>query len=316
LREATEGKAFDAILEDEFRSIPAELAQRLYLIVCCFYQHGAFIRDTLLAEILHVDVTTMYSATSDATAGVVRFEDIDPSYGHQAARARHRKIAAVVWERCAEPGEREEILLDSLNRINLTYREDVRAFENFIRSDRLIDSLRSLENRVKFFELACKKDPTNPYVRQHYARMLERANQLHLALGQIEEGLRLNPEIRVLRHTKGLILQRLAMTTESAEIARRRLVQSEGEFKSCLALNERDEYGYQGLASLYVDWAERTEDANESAEYIARAESTITEGLRKVRVREGLWIVSSRIQRVLGSPSGEDRLALSATRLD
>ena len=228
---------------------------------------------------LNVSVTAMYAATSDATDGVVLFEEIDPSYGHYAARARHRKIAAVVWERCAEPGEREEIILGALSRLNLNYRTDVKAFEDFIRSDRLVDSIRTLDARIRFFEQACQKDPSSPYVRQHYARMLARAGQFNLALGQIDEGLKLNTHIRVLHHTKGMILSQLAMTTESREIGRRHLLQSEEEFRHCLKANNKDEYAYQGLATLYVDWAERTDDAAEAADYLARAEAIINEEL-------------------------------------
>ncbi len=44
MREATEGgKSFDAILEGEFYGIGTPEARRLYLAVCCFYQHGALV---------------------------------------------------------------------------------------------------------------------------------------------------------------------------------------------------------------------------------------------------------------------------------
>ena len=251
LREATEGRAFDAILEDEFRSIPTDIGQKLYLTVCCFYQHGALICDSLLSDIINVSITDIYSKPLlDATAGVVIFEDIDPSYGHSAARARHRKIAAVVWERCSEPGGREQLIIDALSRMNLNYRTDTQAFEQFIRSDRLVDSIRTLEDRMRFFEQACQKDPKSPYVRQHYARMLARSKQFNSALAQIEEGLNIDSRIRVLHHTKGIILHQLAMTPQSRDIARRRLAQSEDEFRYCIAANDRDEYAYQSLATL------------------------------------------------------------------
>ncbi|MDZ4379915.1 MAG: SIR2 family protein [Parvibaculum sp.] len=301
LREATEGKAFDAILEDEFRSIPTDTARRFYLIVCCFYQHGALVRDNLLADMLKISLTDMYAEISEATAGVVVFEEIDPSYGHHAARARHRKIAAVVWERCTEPAERDGIILDALSRLNLNYRADAQAFENFIRSDRLVDSIRTLEDRIRFFEQACQKDPTSPYVRQHYARMLGRADQYSLALSQIDEGLKADSKIRVLHHTRGLILHQIAMKTESLEIARRRLAQSEDEFRYCINEAPKDEYAYQGLADLYVDWAQRVGDSAESTDYFAKAEEVIASGLKHVRVRDGLWLVSAKIQSLLGN---------------
>jgi tetratricopeptide (TPR) repeat protein len=301
LREATEDLGFDAILEDEFRNIPNEVAKTLYLAVACFYQHGALIRDSLVAEMLRLPLSEMYAAVKDASEGVVVFEEIDPSYGHFAARARHRKIAAVVWERCAEPGQREQIVLDALGMMNLNYGADAKAFEDFVRSDRLVDSIRTLDGRIRFFEQACQKDPMSAYVRQHYARMLSRSKQFNLALGQIEEAIKIDPDIRVLHHTKGVILSELALSIPSRDIGRRRLVQSEDEFRNCLRMNDKDEYAYQTLASLYVDWARTSTDPLEAADYLARAETVINDGLRQVRVREGLWLVSSEIQDILGN---------------
>lgn len=301
LREATDGKGFDAIIEDEFRGIPNDTAKRLYLTVACFYQHGALIRDSLAADLLKMPLADMYAVVKEAAQGVVHFEEIDPSYGHYAARTRHRKIAAIVWERCAEPGQRDQIIIDALTLMNLNYRADVKAFEDFIRSDRLIDSIRDLDGRIRFFEQACQKDPASPYVRQHYARMLARAGQFNLALGQIDEALKLKSDIRVLHHTKGVILSELAATTSAREIARRRLVQSEEEFRVCLGMNDKDEYAYQTLAQLYVDWARNSTDPSEVADYLAKAETAVSDGLRKVRVREGLWLVSSQIHAILGN---------------
>lgn len=65
-------------------------------------------------------------------------------------------------------------------------------------------------------------------------------------------------------------------------------------------MNSRDEYGYQGLAELYLGWARRVSDPDEVTTYIAKAEEEINEGLKQVRVRDGLWIVSSEIKKWLG----------------
>jgi hypothetical protein len=301
MREATEGRGFDAILEDEYRGISNDIAKRLYLLVCCLYQHGAYARDGLLCDLLKVSPSELYPLTSSETEGVVIFEEIDPSYGHFAARARHRTIAAVVWERVAEAAEREDIILGTLSALNLNYKTDVKAFDNFIRSDRIVDAVRSLEARINFFEAACQKDPESPYVRQHYARMLLRSSQPNLALTQIDQALDISDDIKVLHHTKGLILAHLALEVDGQDVARKRLAQSEAEFRRCIAMADRDEYGYQSLAQLYVDWARRASTESETADYLARAESVIGDGLRKVSTRDGLWIVSAGIQQVLGN---------------
>lgn len=314
MRQATEGKSFDAILEDEFRGIKDPVSARLYLTVCCFFQHGAFVRDSLLSDLLGMSLPDLYARTRDWTEGVVIFECIDEINGIFAARARHHLIAAVVWERCGEATDRERVLQESLSALNLNYGLDKDAFESIIRSDRVVDSIRTLEGRIRFFDTAANKDPMSPYVRQHYARMLSRDNKAEFALTQIDEGLKLDPKIQVLYHTKGVILTQLALSTKSVDIARRRLAQAEDSFRKVLAMNNRDEYSYQGLAQLYAGWARRSETPEESAEYISKAEAVIGDGLKVVRVRDGLWIESSKIQSLLGDQPSYLRALENAVR--
>ncbi len=306
MREATEGKSFDAILEDEYRNIGDALSRRLYLAVSCFYQHGVYARAALLAKILDIPLAEMYEATTDATEGVVIYECLQKSEERYGARARHRTIASVVWERCGIIGEREGILQAALDALNLNYAVDKNAFEYFVRSDRLVEDIRTLDGKIRFFDRACQKDPYSPYVRQHYARMFLREKKYELALDQIDKALELAPRIRVLHHTKGHILHEYAMEVESLELARRRLVQSEDSFLEGLRLSPRDDFCYQGLARLYFGWAKRLwqHHEDEATEYISKAEEVITEGLRTVRVRDSLWVVSAEIQAWLGDEHG------------
>lgn len=305
LREATEGKSFDAILEDEFQGIMNTKARQAYLIVCCFFQHGTFIRENLLADMLEMTLTEFYEVVNKSTEGVIKYDVLDQSNGTYGARARHRIIASVVWERCSNSSDKETILQSALKKLNLTYKTDKDAFDNFIRDDRLIEDIGSLPAKIRFFDFACKKDPKNPYVRQHYARMLFRAESLTLALTQIDEAIKLNPNLRVLYHTKGHILSEVALTEGSLDIARRRLIQSEDCFNKALTINNRDEYSYQGLARLYFGWAQRFNHGLEQTLYITKAEEVISRGLKNASVRDSLWIVSSDIQAWLNNQESQ-----------
>ena len=69
-------------------------------------------------------------------------------------------------------------------------------------------------------------------------------------------------------------------------------------------MNQRDEYGHQGLADLYLRWARRTPDEQESVEYLRKCEMAITDGLAQVRNRVGLWIVSSQVAEYLDDTPG------------
>jgi tetratricopeptide (TPR) repeat protein len=62
----------------------------------------------------------------------------------------------------------------------------------------------------------------------------------------------------------------------------------------------RDDYGYASLAELYREWAERSQDADESAAYLRKAEETVAIGLRRTRVHDSLLIESSKIAKALG----------------
>ena len=300
MREATSNENFDAILEDEFRGISDAISRTMYLTVCCFYQHGAYIRDELLASLLDLSTIEMYDQTNLSTEGVVVFDLIDASKGLYAARARHRVIASVIWERCGDRVEKDHILQKTLDSLNLNYLADKNAFDNFVRSDRIVDSIQSLDGKIRFFETACRKDPISPYVRQHYARMLSREGNAELALDQIDKAIKIDGNIKALHHTKGVVLSRLALSIESEGIARRRLAQSEASYQKVLSMYKRDEYSYQGLAQLYIGWAKRISTVSERMEYLSKAEEIISEGLKKVRARDSLWIESSRIQEFLG----------------
>jgi tetratricopeptide (TPR) repeat protein len=301
LREATEGKSFDAILEDEFRGIQSSTARRLYLAVCCFHQHGAFARDALLAQLLDVPLIQLYQEANAGTEGVVIHECVNQAREAYGARTRHRTIASIVWERCASAEEKDALLNSALSSLNLNYGQDAAAFESFIRDDYTIDQIRTLDGKIRFFETACKKDPDSPYVRQHYARMLMREGRSELALGQVDLAIKMNPQVRVLYHTRGMVLKELALSVNTADIARRRLAQSETSFRRGLSLYRRDEYCYQGLAQLYLGWAKRASTPEESTEYVMKAEQVVSEGLTQVKVRYGLWIESSNIEAYLGN---------------
>ena len=90
MREATEGKSFDAILEDEYQGIGDTLARQLYLIICCIYQNGAYARDGLLAQLLDKELTEFFEITKDATEGIIVYDCVDETKGIFVARARHR----------------------------------------------------------------------------------------------------------------------------------------------------------------------------------------------------------------------------------
>lgn len=303
MREVTDGRAFDAIIEDEYRSIQDDTARDMYGVVCAFSRVRATVRDFVLADTLGINVADVYGESMAGTEGTITFDDVDEARQITGARARHHIIAEIVWQRCVTPLFREKLMLNALGALNLTFGVDAKAFDLFTRDDSTVDSLQSLEGRMKFFESACRKDPTNAYVRQHYARMLRREGSFEAALTQIEKALEMNPRGRTLWHTKGTLLRDMALDAKlTVDFARRRVAQSEAAFTAALRLNSKDEYSYQGLAILYLGWARRMapHSAAESIDYVQKSEEAIRGGLAVVRDKDSLYIASSEIEKFLG----------------
>ncbi len=189
--------------------------------------------------------------------------------------------------------------MQALESLNLTFGVDVKAFEQFTRDDDAVDSLRGLEPKIRFFEAAVRKDPRNPYVRQHYSRMLRREKRFDLALGQINEALEMSPRARILHHTKGMVLKDLAMDAPIEDMGRRRLTQAEQAFTVAINMAPKDDYGYSSLADLYLEWARKCNASEEAVAYVAKAQEVVFRGLAVVRQRESLYLIMSDIESFL-----------------
>lgn len=300
LREATEGKAFDAIIEDEYLGIHDARAQELYALVCAFSRVGTIARDQLCGDICEMNVLDVHDYTKASLSGVVKFHTINDRMGLDGLKARHRIIADIVWNRCLHSADRQRVLLSAVDRVNLTYSVDAKAFESFTRDDVVVDSLDSFTAKSDFFERACRRAPDNPYIRQHYARMLRRERKLEAALAQVDAALKIAPNVRSIQHTRGMVLGDLALEASTEPLGRRRLAQGEDAFKQAIHDNERDEYPYRSLADLYLKWARYVSDSKESVLYAAKAQEVISAGMEKADTADGLFVAMADIEDFLG----------------
>lgn len=312
LREATEGRAFDAIVEDEYRSLTSPEAQAIYALAACFHRTGAMLRDGLCGDVLALSPLDIVDHLRTDLAGVVSYTEIDIRRGLDGLRTRHRVIADIVWDRCIPHLEREQLLLSAVDQLNLTYNVDLKAFEALTRDDSAVDLLGSFEAKTDFFERACRRAPRDAYVRQHYARMLRRERRFELALSQIETAKKIGPRVRVIRHTEGMILRDMALSAPTPELGMRRLAQAEQCFKDAIAQTPSDDYSYKSLADLYLDWAKRAGTDAESVRFAAMAEAVVSDGLGAAHLKDGLYVASAAIEDYLGDQPGRVEALKSA----
>lgn len=305
IREATEGKSFDAIIQDEFVGIGDSFSQDAYKLISCLHQFDVQVRMDLLMSLLGVTEVEFYEYTKSPLKGVIVYDLYNSERMIYVARTRQRLIAKIVWDNCITKTEKETIIDEIFSKINISHYLDRKAFEQFYRSDELIDALPSLESRMRFFNSACAIDPSNPYVRQHFARMLVRNSQEEIALTTVETAISMDKNIRALQHTKGYVLHQMALRANTLELGRKRRAQSEEAYMTTISMNDRDSYGYQGIAELYIDWAKKTPDIDEETLYLAKAEEILIKALSKVSDKETIWMELSKIDEYLSDTPGQ-----------
>ena len=66
----------------------------------------------------------------------------------------------------------------------------------------------------------------------------------------------MDKNIRALQHTKVMSFIRW-LCANTLELGRKRRAQSEEAYMTTISMNDRDSYGYQGIAELYIDWAKK-----------------------------------------------------------
>ncbi len=273
---AGEGVGFDSIIEGEYRSINHEnspsVSRDLYLLVCCFYQHGMLIRDELLEDVLGYPLQSLYDDVGTNLEGLVEYVETNIVKGQYAARARHRIIAQIVWKKCGTRQLKEKLLQKAMEKLNLSYRLDRKVFELFFRTDEIVETFSTLEGKIKFFETAARRDPNNVYVLQHFSRMLLRENNVTLALNQIDDAITKDKTkaIRSLHHTRGLVLADLAMSDENNEMARKRLAHAEREFLFSEGLKVGSE-----RASLLITSADIQNDLGNQPERLSKLRQAV-----------------------------------------
>ena len=196
------------------------------------------------------------------TEGLVLPVDLNGLSAIWVAFARYRDHCGHSLRRSVELVTRQRGMLNAIDKLNISYALFTKAFECFYASsDDAVDTLQSIESKMDFFELACRKDPTDVNVRQHYALMLRRERAYEQVLEQIDEtGARASEPRCGLVDTQGTsscaTLQSISAHpshTGSGQGGAKRISVS----LSAEIPNDRDEYSTQGLADLYLDRAQR-----------------------------------------------------------
>lgn len=154
LHEATLGKPFEDIIEDEFKHVEPYEAQRIYLTICVLNRLNVPVRAGIVARIHGVPFEEFRKRLFSPLELVVQTE-YDPIIRDYLYRARHPHIAEIVFERIlANQEERYDAYLRCLQELNIDYSTDLRAFRQMIRGRSLLELFPNHELVKRIYHIA------------------------------------------------------------------------------------------------------------------------------------------------------------------
>jgi tetratricopeptide (TPR) repeat protein len=153
LHEATFGKPFEDIIEDEFaRIVPAE-AQQLYLTICVLNRLGVPVRAGLIGRIYSIYFEDFKQRLFLPLEKVVHATD-DPVLRDYVYRARHPHIAEIVFERVLRTeDQRFTEYVKVLRHLNPAYAPDEKALRGLMRGRNILELFPSHDLASQLYDI-------------------------------------------------------------------------------------------------------------------------------------------------------------------
>ena len=276
LREATEGKRFDQIIQDEYSEIPEELAQEAYLLICCVYQAKVTMRAGVLRRLTGVSFED-FQAKLLTPAERVIIEDKED--GEVVYRARHPIVAQIVADyKIPAAVERLSIYRRIFESLDLGIAEDRLAYQRLSRSRELADSLISYSLKAAFYKACRDANPSDAIAAQHWAIAAMDDRRFDTAQQQLNTARELDPRDKSIQHSWGMLALRQYENKSGTSWEPIHFTNAEERFSELIRRNPRESVSYVSLATLYRARARRVTDESGKVDWYSRALGVLEDG--------------------------------------
>ena len=276
LREATEGKRFDQIIQDEYSAIPEESAQQAYLLICCVYQSKVTMRAGVLRRLTGVSFEDFYERILAPAAKIIIEDKEDDEVVY---RARHPIVAQIVADyRLPGAVERLSIYRRILESLDLGIAEDRLAYQRLSRSRELVDSLMSYNLKAGFYKACRDANPSDAIAAQHWAIAAMDDRRFDNAQQQLNAARELDPRDRSIQHSWGMLALRQYEHRPGTSWEPIYFANAEERFLDLIRRHPREPVSYGSLAALYRTRARREPDGAGQVNWYSRALGVLEDG--------------------------------------
>ena len=276
LREATEGKRFDQIIQDEYSAIPEGSAQEAYLLICCVYQAKVTMRAGVLRRLTGVSFEDFQVKILTPAERVI-IEDKED--GEVVYRARHPIVAQIVADyKIPAAVERLSIYRRIFESLDLGIAEDRLAYQRLSRSRELADSLISYSLKAAFYKACRDANPNDAIAAQHWAIAAMDDRRFDTAQQQLKTARELDPRDRSIQHSWGMLALRQYEHKSGSSWEPIHFANAEERFSELIRRNPKESVSHVSLAALYRAKARRVTDGSGKVDWYSRALGVLEEG--------------------------------------
>ncbi len=290
LHEATLGRPFEDIVEDEYDNITPSEAQDIYLSICVLNRLGVPVRANIIRHLHSVPFTEFRERLFAPLEHVVLDKYSEVVRDHLYT-ARHPHIAEIVFERVLrDPEKRYSAYTSCLRALNVAYGDDLKAYRKMVRGRTLDDLFPNHQHVVGIYEIAKKHVGEDAYLLQQMALYemhrqngsVARAGDLLTRAARMDED---NPSI-----LHSLAEHRLKRAEHARSIIERDKLLAEAErlAKQVRRLRRDESPAFHTLAKVAIERVKAAiaesalgETPSHLADLIQQAERAIADGIQR-----------------------------------
>ena len=139
LHEATLGKTFEEIIQDEYHNIRPTEAQKMYLTVCILNRFNILVRAGIISRIHNISFREFKKSFFEPLEQIVSTIE-NKKIKEYFYAARHSDIAEIIYSTILkDQEERFDEFLKCMNSLNIAYETDRKVFYRMIRTNTLLE---------------------------------------------------------------------------------------------------------------------------------------------------------------------------------
>lgn len=254
LYEATNGKPFEEIIYDEYKSINDIRAQSLYLTVSIFHKIGAEARAGFISRVHNLPFSEFKDKLFKPLEYIV-FDKENKRINDFVYLTRNRMIAEIIFTKVlSSPQDKFDEFIRILNNLNLDYESDRQAFFSIVNAKNLINIFPDPQHSRKIYDLATEISYKDSKLLQQQAMFEMASNNGSISLAErfLKDAHIISPSDPKIKHTYAELILKKAERARNNNEFHALVDDVVDKCNSLIKLNDTNLHPYHTILKCYL----------------------------------------------------------------